>query len=77
MHEEICDRGARESVCVRAKIAVGEGEVAGLAGDFAFPSKGEENSPLGSGAVSTLLHSTGAPGPAVSGAIRGQTTLVN
>lgn len=26
MHEEICDRGARESVCVRAKIAVGEGE---------------------------------------------------
>lgn len=69
--------GARECVCVRAKIAVGEGEVAGFEGIITFPSKGEENSPLGSEAVSTLRHSTGAPGPAVSGDIRGQTTLVN
>lgn len=69
--------GALERMCVRAKIAVGECEVAGLAGDIAFPSKGEENSPLGSGAVSTLRHSREAPGPAVSAAIRGQTTLVN
>lgn len=47
------------------------------AGDATLPSEGPVDSPCGFGLASTIRHSGDATGPAVSGAIRGQTAMLN